>query len=617
MYLRLFLIGLISIFFASCQGDEVSEEVDGNEETEEVIESLPFQEVSLNGLEGFQSPAENWSVVGQVISDYTKEKDIQVREGSGILVNQPTEEAKDNLLTTWEHQDLELTLSFMMPKGSNSGIYLQGRYEVQLFDSWMKEELGVADCGAIYERWDKATQKGYEGHIPPINATKAPGLWQDLYIRFTAPRFDENGEKVSNAKFDRVELNGMVLHENVELTGPTRASVAEDEVAFAPLMIQGDHGPVAFKNIEFKSYINNPLKITDLKYDFYAINHALSQLPDFDTLEVTSSGAIDSFEVTKVSPQENEFAIRYTGLIQVEKPGEYLVHLRSDDGSRLSIDGKEFILNDFNHGVDEVERGLINLTEGSHPFQLDYYNNRWGKGLILMYEGPDIKYQALASKPFPEDRFSQIKPLLINIKDRPELLRGFLNYGEEKRTHIISVGQPDGIHYAIDLSSGALIKFWRGGFADVAEMWRGRGQRQLIKPLALAIDGLDAPIALKTGSNSENGLKLDRYELDANGYPEFFFNVEGATISQKITSSDSNLSRVVSIVEGNKAGLQTLIAKADYIEQIENGYYSVGGDYYIKVDMGEDGISIRDAGQQKEMFFSFDEADRVQYSILW
>jgi len=73
-----------------------------------------------------------------------------------------------------------------------------------------------------------------------------------LDVTFRAPRFDPSGTKVENSRFVRVVHNGVVVHENVELTGPTRAATFEDEAAMGPLMIQGDHGPVAFRDVRIK-----------------------------------------------------------------------------------------------------------------------------------------------------------------------------------------------------------------------------------------------------------------------------------------------------------------------------------------------------------------------------
>ena len=78
-------------------------------------------------------------------ADKSKSDRFTTYEGSGVLVNNPTDVAKDNLFTIFEHGDIELELDVMMHVGSNSGLYFQSRYEVQLFDSWGIVEPGFAD----------------------------------------------------------------------------------------------------------------------------------------------------------------------------------------------------------------------------------------------------------------------------------------------------------------------------------------------------------------------------------------------------------------------------------------------------------------------------------------
>jgi hypothetical protein len=138
----------------------------------------------------------------------------------------------------------------MVPKGSNSGVYFMGRYEIQILDSWGRESPRSGDCGGIYERWDTLrTSPGYEGHPPSVNASKPAGQWQSFDVVFKAPRFDADGNKIENAHFVKVVHNDITVHENVEVTGPTRASAFEDEKPLGPLMLQGDHGAVAYRNI--------------------------------------------------------------------------------------------------------------------------------------------------------------------------------------------------------------------------------------------------------------------------------------------------------------------------------------------------------------------------------
>lgn len=143
-----------------------------------------------------------------------------------------------DLYSEAKHGDALIEVELMVPKGSNSGVYVMGEYEVQILDSFGKEKIGTGDIGALY------------GAAPPkVNASKAPGEWQKLAVDFRAPKFDADGKKSANAKFVRIELNGQLIQEDVEMKGPTPAGVSGKEAATGPLMFQGDHGPVAFRNI--------------------------------------------------------------------------------------------------------------------------------------------------------------------------------------------------------------------------------------------------------------------------------------------------------------------------------------------------------------------------------
>ncbi len=145
--------------------------------------------------------------------------------------------------------DCLLHVEFKIPKGSNSGVYMQGRYEVQIFDSAgvAAKDLQFSDCGGIYQRWKN--EIGFEGTPPIRNAFRGPDQWNTYDILFRAPRFGKNGKKTEDARFVEVRLNGVIIQNDVTASGPTRASHFEDERPFGPLMLQGDHGPVAFRNL--------------------------------------------------------------------------------------------------------------------------------------------------------------------------------------------------------------------------------------------------------------------------------------------------------------------------------------------------------------------------------
>jgi len=233
----------------------------------------------------------DWTMVGDAFLHPRNENLLSVRkEGTGVIIN-GRQGKSPNLVSAGEFGDSKIHIEFMIPKGSNSGIYLQGRYEIQVFDSWSDENSlypGI-ECGGIYQRWDESrTVKGYEGHSPLVNATRPPGQWQSFDIIFKAPRFDSEGKKLSNARVIKMWHNGALIHDNVELTGVTRGTPYPKESAKGPILLQGDHGLVAYRNIwvmpvEFdKTGLTNP---------FFAM--------DTGTIDETHKTAISQAEMLK------------------------------------------------------------------------------------------------------------------------------------------------------------------------------------------------------------------------------------------------------------------------------------------------------------------------------
>ena len=211
--------------------------------------SKMFPAVSLIGEDlSAWRPNTEWQIVGDALLDPKKQKYLAVKLGSGVIINGPKGKAAD-LFSKAQFGDVRAHIEFMVPKGSNSGVYFQERYEIQVFDSWGVKNPKYSDCGGIYQRWDeKRKPKGYQGKPPRVNSSLAPGKWQSFDIVFKAPRFDESGQKTANAVFEKVIHNGVVVHENEELTGPTRGGYAKEKPV-ASLRLQGDHGPVAYRNI--------------------------------------------------------------------------------------------------------------------------------------------------------------------------------------------------------------------------------------------------------------------------------------------------------------------------------------------------------------------------------
>jgi hypothetical protein len=145
----------------------------------------------------------------------------------GILVNP---EKGGNLKTNQKFDDFKLSIEFRYPEGSNSGIYLRGRYELQIEDS--RGRADDVSIGGIY------------GFIAPtVNAAKKPGEWQTYEITLV-------GRHVT------VVHNGIEVVSNRPIPGITGGSLDSNEGEPGPIIIQGDHGPVDFRKFVITPSVN-------------------------------------------------------------------------------------------------------------------------------------------------------------------------------------------------------------------------------------------------------------------------------------------------------------------------------------------------------------------------
>ncbi|MHB8973018.1 MAG: 3-keto-disaccharide hydrolase [Pirellulaceae bacterium] len=177
--------------------------------------------------------------VGTAKLDPSDPRELVVDPAGEELVN--AHRSGHDLYSEKEFGDAIIEVEVMVPRGSNSGIYIMGEYEVQVCDSFGREKLTQGDMGAIYS-----------AAAPSAQASKAPGEWQRYRIRYRAPRFDAEGKKIANAVVEEVVLNDVVIHKNVEVKGPTGGSLRNREAPRGPLLFQGDHGPVSYRKIRVK-----------------------------------------------------------------------------------------------------------------------------------------------------------------------------------------------------------------------------------------------------------------------------------------------------------------------------------------------------------------------------
>jgi len=191
------------------------------------------------------------------------EKDLsnwQTRNGNpagwevkdGIITVVPS---TGDIMTKERFTDFYLHLEWMEPdmpdaKGQakgNSGVFLQGLYEIQVLDSYGIPVPGKGDCGAVYNQY--ATL---------VNACKPPLQWQSYDIIFRVARADASG-KIENARVTAFQ-NGMVIHNNIIMDGLTGGAINEKMLEPGPLLLQ-DHGNLLkYRNVWL---VQLPLKGSD------------------------------------------------------------------------------------------------------------------------------------------------------------------------------------------------------------------------------------------------------------------------------------------------------------------------------------------------------------------
>ncbi len=148
----------------------------------------------------------------------------------GLLINDPVQSedgeyiSYGNLRTVSTFEDFRLTLDVNIPKGSNSGVYLRGIYEIQVADTYGMD-LNQHHMGALYSRIQ-----------PSANAEKPADEWQSMDITLYQRHLT-------------VILNGTKIIDNQPIHGVTGGAMTADEFSPGPIYLQGDHGRILYRNL--------------------------------------------------------------------------------------------------------------------------------------------------------------------------------------------------------------------------------------------------------------------------------------------------------------------------------------------------------------------------------
>ena len=247
MFARLFVVGLLGMLVAS--SDEYKSGVvwpeppvvtPGNSTTAPSDAIVLFDGTDMSNFEN----ADTWKVENGYVQ--VGKKTIRSKQAFG---------------------DCQLHLEFCTPekvkgKGQgrgNSGVYLMGKYEVQILDSYENKTYSDGQCGAVYKQ-----------QPPTVNACRGPGEWQTYDILFTAPRFEEDGS-VKSPAYVTVLQNGVMIHNHFELKGGTywdQPASYKKHPEKLPFNLQNHRNPVRYRNIWVRENVH-PLvgKLPEKKTD--------------------------------------------------------------------------------------------------------------------------------------------------------------------------------------------------------------------------------------------------------------------------------------------------------------------------------------------------------------
>ncbi len=168
---------------------------------------------------------DGWKPLGNKDNYHWTVKDgVMVNEGGGGAAN---------IVSERKFKDFKAVVEFKVPEGGNSGVYLRGRYEIQVQDDHGKDP-GNGSCGAIYGR-----------NAPKVNACKKAGEWQTYEIEIIG-------------RYVTVKHNGRTIHDHVFLEGITGGAIDSHEDKPGPIYLQGDHGAIAYRTIEITPVKGDP-----------------------------------------------------------------------------------------------------------------------------------------------------------------------------------------------------------------------------------------------------------------------------------------------------------------------------------------------------------------------
>src|SRR5690606_5980130 len=218
---------------------------------------------------------------------------------------------------------------------------------------------------------------------------------------------------------------------------------------------QGDHGAVAFRNIEITPFNTATPTVSDVSYETY--QGSFNNLEELDGKSSIAKGSVASLQEVPGSVSDVNLT-KYTANLNVKEAGEYQITLQVPGGLAGFAVGNESISSISNRGVRVSEQ----LKAVNNPIQIIASKNRnWSvDGFNLSISGPGLRETDLLAS--QAGAYQDTDPIYVDVEETP-VLRSFRDIPNHKRlSHVVSVASPEQVNYAYDLETGTLIQVWRG-----------------------------------------------------------------------------------------------------------------------------------------------------------
>ena len=589
------------------------------------------ERLGLVNMEEFRSPAKGWAFAGNAYTNYPGES-LSSDEGTGVLIFDGRSDADSPLVTQNEFADTFIELEFMLEGGACFSLMIQGRYEIRHCSHPNDNKTRLNRFGTIHY--------GKDSVIPPlVDASRAPGVWQELVVEFYAPQFNRSGNKTANARIERVLLNGEIIHRAIELPGIASRSAWKDESAKGPLTFGIDAGSAAFRNIGL--YGDQDIKLEDLRYEYHEEN-----LDDDDQLAQATPIREDATTgiSAALASRGNNFALSFSGNIVISASGTYHFDSISRGDVTMEVDGQIVLqptpppVNPLDINLTDNIEGTLELEAGKYPFTLQYKKMQPGASALSVFvEGPGIRRQAITSNDGGWRPAIQAVPIRVEPDRRAVVFRSHISHQNQMVLNAVSVGDPEGIHYSIDVGNAALIQVWNDEFLDAGPIWTGRGMDPDTRMVAgirvpdskVSFSGRPSVAFLKNRDepwpdSTDNSYRFLGYNNDEMGRPSFSYRFGNLKVDEKLrpgkSEYGSSLTREFSMksTEG-EIDAWVLLAEGAKIEQRGEGVFSVDDTYFVEVQSETDVFHRRIDGREELLVYFSVHSHPVSFTttLIW